>query len=529
MVYARRAQSTASFSRANSLLRAPGPVGHATVANRRGEVLPAIFTLTMCTRFRTLLLGSWLMLIASLACTRGSPPDSVVLVTIDTLRADHLGAYGYDRPTSPAIDAVARDATLFASASPTCPATAPSIASIMTGMHRASNRVIANGWVLPGEVETLSEVLKAHGLRTLGRVANPALGANLGFAQGFDDFAIPAGLERTGPGQFGGAPLLADVRTVLDGVGREPFFLWIHFMDPHGPYFPPAEYRALFSADDYRWPNEHDLPLGQTEYGLSLIPSYQVIDGQTSPADYRARYDGEIRSADAYVGAVVELLKARGLWDRAVFVLTADHGESMGEHSYYFQHGWYAYEDCLHVPLVVRAPGLLPPGTRVPQSVSLLDLAPTVLDLLGFPPGKEMEGQSLLPLLRGQAVDRAAFAQTYYGDGIVALREGALKYIYTPPLNSRRPQGKSDPPRSAAMREELYDLSSDPRELHDLAKERPDALRGFRTRVEQWLAEQSKRAEGRTADRPGQGTTPAGHVLGDPQLERQLRALGYVE
>jgi arylsulfatase len=159
----------------------------------------------------------------------------------------------------------------------------------------------------------------------------------------------------------------------------------------------------------------------------------------------------------------------------------------------------------------------------------LIDLAPTILELLGVPRGKSMEGTSLLPLLHGAAPDRAAFAQTYYGDGAVALREGATKYIYTPPVNANRPQGKSDPPAPAAGREELYDLSTDPGELHDLASSRPESLKAYKLRVEQWLKEQSKRAGALPAERPATAKGPSGRVLGDPQLERQLRALGYIE
>jgi arylsulfatase A-like enzyme len=142
------------------------------------------------------------------------------------------------------------------------------------------------------------------------------------------------------------------------------------------------------------------------------------------PADYRARYDAAIRFTDDQIGAVVDALRTRGLWDRVVFVLTADHGEALGEHDYYFQHGSYAYDDCLRVPLLVRWPGQIPAGRRVAESVSLVDLTPTILELVGVAVEHPMEGQSLLPLVRGDGGDRPARAQTPYGVGTTALRRG---------------------------------------------------------------------------------------------------------
>ncbi len=462
------------------------------------------------------------------ACEHRAGPRNVILVTIDTLRADRLGAYGYARPTSPAIDALARESTLFETAVPTCPATAPSVASILTGLHRTSHRVMANGWILPSDVETLAEILKGHGYRTVARVANLALESKVGFAQGFDDFAMPA-VERSGPGMFEGGAMTAEAEQLLDTLGDSPFFLWLHFMDPHGPYFPPESHRALFAAADYRWPGETDLTVAGSNYGLFIIPAYQAVEGRTQPADYRARYDAEVRYTDDHIAAIVRKLRARGLWDRSLFILTADHGESLGEHGYYFQHGWFLYDDCLRVPLLLRAPGIFPAGRRVRRSVSLVDVTPTVLDILGLPRREALEGRSLLPVVRDEEADRLAFAQTYYGEGLVALRRGPLKYIFKPPRPRHQDSPpSSEPPTSAPAREELYDLEADPAETRDLATVRRDVVRALRAAAREWLADQERRGRQRVAERsPGAPGGPA-RVLGDPQLERQLRALGYV-
>jgi arylsulfatase len=448
-------------------------------------------------------------------------------VTIDTLRADHLGAYGYARPTSPAIDALARTSTVFENAVPTCPATAPSVASILTGAHRATHRVFGNGWTLPDGAETLAEILKARGFHTVGRVANLSVDATAGFAQGFDDFAVPAALERAGPGMLEGGPLVADALGLVDALGDTPTFLWLHFMDPHGPYFPPEAVRAEFRPDDYRWPDERDLPIGTSNFGLGIVPAYQVVNGETAPARYRARYDAEIRYVDQHVGALVDRLRARGLWERVLFVLTADHGESLGEHGYYFAHGWFAYDDVLRVPLVLHGPGV-PEGRRVPASVSLVDLAPTVLDLAGVPAGEGMEGVSLRPLLDGNGGDREAFAQTYYGEGLVALRQGRTKYIFKPARGQTGARSASDPPLPDRAEEWLFDLDADPAESHSVAAAKPDVVARMRARLQAWLADQERRGHGRAAEQPRKDGTGV-RVLGDPQLERQLRALGYVD
>ena len=419
---------------------------------------------------------------------------------------------------------------MFETAVPTCPATAPSVASILTGLHRNAHRVLGNGWILPDDVETLAEILKAHGWQTAARVANLTLDATTGFAQGFDDFAVPAALERVGPGMFEGGPLVEETERLLDRLGERPFFLWVHFMDPHGPYFPPAEERARFAPADYIWPGDGNLPVASGNYGLSIIPRYQAVEGQTSPAGYRARYDAEVRYTDDHVAAIVQKLRARGLWDRTLFILTADHGESLGEHAYYFQHGWFLYDDSLRVPLIVHAPGVAPGGRRIARSVSLVDVTPTILDALGLAAPAAMEGRSLLPLLRADGPDRPAFAQTYYGEGLVGVRLGRMKYIFRPRRAdaTERPPAGSDPPGPAAAREELYDLEADPGETADLAPTRAADLQALRGRVQEWLADQARRGGQRLAEYPDANGGRPDRIRGDPQMERVLRALGYV-
>jgi arylsulfatase A-like enzyme len=357
-------------------------------------------------------------------------------------------------------------------------------------------------------------------------MTNPAIDVGNGFGQGFDDFASPPGLERAGPGMLEGEPLVADVERVLESLDGRPVFLWLHFMDTHGPYFPPETYRRRFPPDDYRWAADPPaLPIGAGNFGLDLIPRYQAVAEERSPAVYRASYDAEVRYVDDHVATVVRALERHGLWNETLFLFTADHGESLGEHGYYFAHGWFVYDDQIRVPLVLRGPGV-PAGRRIRQSVSLVDLAPTILDLLGLPASATMEGRTLRPFLEGSPPDREAFAQSYYGEGLVAYRTGGMKYVFKPPRTS--PRAASDPPFPDAAQEWLFDVDRDPGETSNLVPARQDALATMRSRVQAWLDDQSKRGQGRTAENPRGGKAPV-RVLGDPQLERQLRALGYLD
>jgi arylsulfatase A-like enzyme len=255
-----------------------------------------------------------------------------------------------------------------------------------------------------------------------------------------------------------------------------------------------------------------------------VLPRYQAVGEERSPATYRARYDAEVRYTDDNVKAVVGALQARGLWDRVIFVLTADHGESLGEHAYYFQHGVFAYEDSMRVPLVIHAPERVPAGRRVDQTVSLIDVVPTVLELAALPAAPEIEGQSLMPLVRGEEREnRTVFAQTYYGTGLTMLRVGGLKYVLTPAAGPGARRVRGIPPALVTPpteRVELYDLAIDPGETEDESQNRPRLTASLRKELDAWLEEQ--RAREQTVGTPGDEPTDQG-------LEERLRALGYAD
>jgi len=464
------------------------------------------------------------------ACTGRTPPaqapfDAVVLITIDTLRADRLGAYGHRAPTTPVLDALAAESVLFEHAAATCPATAPSVAAILTGHHRAVHGVERNTSRLRADVSTLAEILRRAGHRTVAVVANPVLNRR-GFEQGFERFDLAAtDPRRRALGADIGVAKLAGraLRTLRD----ERFFLWVHFMSPHGPYRPPPDQAKRFRPAHYWRFGDRQLPFLAGNYGLGGIPFYQRLFGSRAPARYRARYDAEVRYADILIGLLLRRLQRLGRWDHTLLVVTADHGESLGEHDAWFQHGWYAYDATVRIPLLVRAPGRLTPA-RVSSSVSLLDVTPTILDLLDLPPRPHCEGQSLLPVIEGPASDRPAFTQTYYANRLTALTLGSWKYIRAGAATAlpRGTTARAIVPRPPPAPEQLYDLAADPQETTNLAAQRPAVSALLAERTGAWLRRQARRAQRRPP-----APRPRGEATGveAQRFRERLRALGYAD
>ncbi len=406
-------------------------------------------------------------------------PD-VVLIVVDTLRADHLGAYGYGRPTSPRIDALARQGTLFESAWAAAPWTLPSIMSIMTSRYPSSHRVENDGLRLAADVPTLAESLRAAGFSTGAFVSHVYVTEPFGFRRGFESFE-DFGLGRPGYRLEAGMEPTADRVTDaalawLERQGRKSVFLFVHYFDPHWPYAPPAAYRDLFPSD-YR---------GSLDAGHDSISKFQD-PAAPLPADYRAflvgRYDGEIRFVDDQIGRLLDGLRASGRGGRAWVILTADHGEEFKDHGS-MGHGRTLYEEVVRVPLVIGRAAVPPgsgggaatgpgaPGARVATPVSGVDLFPTIAALVGgaaVPAGAQ--GSSLAPFLAAGGAsppppDRTLVSETIRLNAFrKAVRQGPLKLIHFMDQN----------------RAELFDLSADPAEARDLSGSRPaDRLRLMR-------------------------------------------------
>ena len=464
-----------------------------------------------------------------LACSASVPDDElpatrqrVLLITVDTLRADHLSAAGHPLETTPFIDSLAAGGMRFSGAFAPVPRTTPTLASVLTGAYPHTTEVRTLTDRLSDEVVTLPERLLERGFRTVAVVSNHMLVPERALDRGFEvyDFADDA---RDAAGTTAAALEHADA---LDP--EERVFFWVHYIDPHVPYYPPEE---LARAFDPGYEGRYALHFGSKPGGIGRkaypedLPKEQAVYRNTLPdevnAHVRRLYAADVRHTDDQIRRLVTGLRER-LGDEWLIVLTADHGESLGEHAYHYDHGEYVYNASLRVPLIVApAPGdpLGEPRT-IDGWVSLVDLAPTLAELLHVPERADwqlqQEGRSLVPALAGEELPPApVFAvsgQSYFPHSMRrrvrfdlsgrfrAVIDGRHKLIWTP--------GARGPARF-----ELYDIVSDPDERQDLSSERPEV----RARLERLLAGWVKRGGGARA-------VPAS----DADRER-LRALGYVE
>jgi arylsulfatase A-like enzyme len=334
-------------------------------------------------------------LLASCGPREEVPPPNVLLVVVDTLRADRLGAYGSSLGLTPFLDDLARRATLFERAYAPCSWTLPSVASLFTSRQQGQHGVFGFASRLAREEATLAESFRAAGFLTGGLSANPLLFARLGWGQGFDAWQPLGRSGAPGTESYVDAGFLgARALEWLDANRRpgQPSFLYLQYMDPHAPYLAPEPFRSRrvpAGTLDAEIQAANDELLS---FGLAPLPPERG-------ALLSALYDAEVAYLDHELRSLFDALRARGFLDHAVVVVTADHGEEFQEHGG-SMHGRSLFEEVVRVPLLVLAPGL-PAGRRIGQPVSLVDVAPTLLELAGLPPEPRFGGRSLTPLLRG--------------------------------------------------------------------------------------------------------------------------------
>lgn len=465
---------------------------------------------------------------AATADARARP--NVVLVLIDTLRADHLGCYGYGRPTSPTLDALSREGALFTRAFSQSSWTKPATASLLTARYPSMHGAIYEQSKLPASEPFLPQLLRQHGYETGFLSGNPWITADYGFDRGVDHFVAVAderfarvtlfmtALRRLNAFVDPRARIYNRVKrlvvrdlsttardTVLTAAAlrwigtpvREPFFLYLHYMSPHHPYDPPPPFdqfvpdRALKPVTNY--PRKSYVFF---ETGAPLPPA--------ELEDMVGRYDGDILFVDTALGELLAGLRGRGLLDRTVVVVTADHGEEFYDHQNW-GHGQSLYDELIHVPLLVRYPPAVPAGTRVDGPVMTVDVAPTLLEWAGAPPIPDAAGRTLLPALGGAAGARAdAYSELLYRYGQErALVRGERKLIAAV--------------MGDVQRRVLFDLRTDPGEQHDLASTEPGEATALATRLNDIRTWAERHAAAGAAAAP------------NPDTERQLRALGYLE
>lgn len=443
------------------------------------------------------------------------PRPNLILISVDTLRADHLGCYGYPRPTSPFIDALARDGVRFENAFAQTSWTLPSHMSLLTSRHPHSHAVQTDRDRLPDSVTPLAAVLQRHGYHTAAFVTWVYVGAKFGFGRGFSEFheLVPPP-EQIDVGSRHATRAEELVDRVLAWLGTrppEPFFLFVHFFDPHLDYAPPLEHARVFD------PEVTDLEHGTYEF---LKPSIRGLNPEPKPllaeevARVRALYDGEIRYVDHELARLFGAPAASALSD-ALVVFTSDHGEEFQEHGSMEGHGWTLYDEVTHVPLVVRLPGREHAGTEIDALVQSIDVAPTLLDFLGLEPPAGFEGRSLLPTIHGENVSpdaegRFALATLQRFNVRAAIRTRRHKLIFTDDTGTN----VFGVPVVPGF--ELYDLERDPGEQRNVYDPSQPVARSLAQQMAERLSA-SKRAE----------RAPAPELTEEERA--RLRALGYVD
>lgn len=428
--------------------------------------------------------GAWVLLhpapdpakrVARLWAKMGVANPNVILITLDTTRADHLGCYGYAGVKTPNLDALAARGVVFEQAATTAPLTLPAHCSIMTGMYPTYHGVRINGNTALGEEQTtIAEVLSKQGYACGAFIGAFVLDGRWGLHQGFEHYDDQFDLKKykhldLGAIQRPGNLVMDAALGWLEGRKKSPFFAWIHLYDPHTPYEPPEPYRSEYEGS-----------------GLAGL------------------YDGEIAFTDEQVGRCVGWLEKNGLAKNTVLALIGDHGEGLGSHGE-GTHGYYIYEYALHVPLIVVAPLPGLGGKRVPSQVRSIDLFPTLLELAGTRPGPKTQGRSLLGMMfrPGQKETGPAYAESlspnlqFGWSALHTLRTPRFKYI--------------DAPKA-----ELYDLTQDGGEDTNLLARSPDVARQMKAELDRLMTETSRGAP-----------TPQAANLDKETVER-LTALGYV-
>jgi len=370
-------------------------------------------------------------------------PRSYLLISVDTLRADHLGCYGYPRPTSPNIDALAREGAVFENAFSPCSWTLPSHASMLTGLYPALHGLQDDGARLGPGIPTLARSLKRLGLHTLAVVSHVYASSQFGLDRGFD--AFDDSLLRGGTRNPIAEEVVDRFLERIDQAPPGPWFGFLHFFDPHWGYQPPPPFDTLFSDPGYSGPID-----GTYE---TLLPFLKDPALSLTAADRReliGRYDGEIAYIDSEIGRLLDGLDHRGRLEGLVVVITSDHGEEFEEHGQY-GHGKTLFGEVLGIPLVVRGLPGLPPGLRSPEPVSPIDIAPTFLRLAG---ARSPDPPLSRPLGGAPPRDqRALFAESIrVGSEIRAVRLGRHKLIH----------------RLAGDRRYYFDLAQDPQEQRPL-------------------------------------------------------------
>jgi arylsulfatase A-like enzyme len=420
----------------------------------------------------------------------------LLLVVLDAARAQQFGCYGYARATTPEIDRIASEGVVFERAYAPAVYTLASMASLWTSLYPDEHGAgVEQGAKLGAVSVTLAERVETRGIAAAGFVANGMAGPAFGLSRGFSHF------EEVFRGHGSSASTFrVELWPWLEENRGRRFFAYAHFREPHFPYDAPSEFVARFGAD---------APLPKQARTEDRFITSVNWGGRELSADEQAHlvrlYDANLAFADSEIGALRRRMEELGLWEKTVVVVTSDHGEALYEHDGFVGHNQQVYEPSVHIPLIVRFPvGSGPAGVRVPALVDTLDVAPTILELLGLPgdAADGFTGRSLLPVMSGAPGKDVVFSRTTSERPRYMARDARFKYIF----------------HSRFGAQELYDLVEDPGERHDLVRDKPLLVSFYRQLLARWLVDMKL----------GEVEPPPQAAL-TPEQRENLKALGYVQ
>jgi len=459
---------------------------------------------------------------------------NIVLYMIDTLRADHTSLYGYPRKTTPVLERLGSEGVVFEDCQAHSTWTKPSVATLLTSLHTPAHGIDEFTDTIPRGAVTLAEALRRAGYVTASITGNPFSGRSSGLERGVDQlFEYPV-VHRHARRVEGATDSAALNRLAFPWLERhlgEPFFLYLHSTDPHAPYAPPKMTEAEFAdpAETPEFQRDYEkLKQMRAGYGGGAVFNRRQAEARGVDPDLwvrRAmdRYDGETLFNDRNIGLLIEKLEALGLLENTLIVVVSDHGEEFLEHGW-TTHGHSLYEEVLRVVCLMWNPRLLPRGKRIPEPVGLVDIMPTILDLVGVEANGLMQGRSLLPLIRGEAswAGRPVMAARLPertppppGGGIPENRTTTIAWVDADWKLIYRPDGES----AGLPRIELYDRRADRAERHNLAGRRPDVVQRLVAEVQRWWQAQEQVRE---------LLGPARQTTLDPAAIERLRSLGYI-
>ncbi|HEX6643026.1 MAG TPA: sulfatase [Thermoanaerobaculia bacterium] len=452
------------------------------------------------------------------------PPPNVLVISVCSIRADHVSFNGYRRDTMPNLAKLAADSVIFDRAMTQWPKTVPAVSALLTGRYGHSTGVMRStiGQHLADEEVTIGEHFRDHGYSTAAFISSSALhAANNLFQQGFDR------VEET---YREPKPYAATTSRALQWVKKQkrPFFLWVHYNNAHQPYLAPDAPPNLF-VDDQFYDKTVRIPLNENDEMDLDVPKDHPFRMQIVRADmngvrrearlkerpdelafYVARYDAGIYGADRRIGELLDGLKP--LLEKTIVVFVGDHGEALGEQGYYFGHGRLPYDAVVHVPLMIKPLGG-GKGRHVSQPVPSFSLFPTLAEMAGLPEPKTAESPSLAPLVRNDGpAPQHVFGEAGYAiEFQTAVRDARWKLIRVPdPIDRQLMTGSEF---------ELYDMNADPGETKNVFTQHPDEARRLQKVLLNWT---------RTwRDKPHGAKSQPQNI--DPETEKQLRALGYIQ